>query len=123
MEKITVTDDSRKGDELVKKINLADYAKSTFSMFAGESVELTLSVHNSLVGVIADRFGKNVFITRDDNKQDFFILKTNVNISGQFFGWIFALGDKVEIVSPEEVRARFKAHVGDVSKIYREEKP
>lgn len=123
MEKITVTDDSRKGDELVKKINLADYAKSTFSMFAGESVELTLSVHNSLVGVIADRFGKNVFITRDDNKQDFFILKTNVNISGQFFGWIFALGDKVEIVSPEEVRALFKAHVGDVSKIYREEKP
>lgn len=122
MEKITVLDDRRRGAEEVGKIDLADYAKSTFSMFAGESEELTLSVDKSLVGVIADRFGKNVFITSDKNNDDRFILKVRVNISGQFFGWLFALGDKIELVGPEDVRLRFRQRVESIMKIYGEGK-
>lgn len=118
MEKITVTEKERSGRELVEKINLAEYAKSTFSMFAGERKEITLSVSKSLTGVIADRFGKNIFITSDENNEDNFIVKVNVNISDQFFGWVFALGEKIEIVSPEDVRSRFKEHCEKVSKLY-----
>ena len=63
MEKIELTDKKRSGTEQFSNIDLAKYSQATFGMFAGESVKVTLSVDNSLVGVIADRFGKNIFIT------------------------------------------------------------
>jgi predicted DNA-binding transcriptional regulator YafY len=120
MEKIEITDRKRSGDELFKNINLARYSRSTFGMFAGEEVMVTLSVDNSLVGVIADRFGKNVFITKDENCENHFLVRVNVNISEQFFGWLFALGDKVKIVSPEDVAKKFKRHSRKVSNLYKE---
>lgn len=121
MEKITVTESKRKGGDIVKNINIADYAKSTFSMFAGDTQEITLSVDKGLVGVIADRFGKNIFITSDDNNDNNFIVKVNVNISDQFFGWLFALGNKVRITAPESVCARFEAHMDKVAELYKKE--
>lgn len=121
MEKISVTDSERKGAEEVRKIDIADYAKSTFSMFAGDTQEITLSVDKKLVGVIADRFGKNIFITSDENNENNFIVKVNVNISDQFFGWVFALGDKIKITAPESVSARFEAHCLKVARLYEKE--
>ena len=121
MEKITVTDNERKGMEIVGGINIANYAKSTFSMFAGDTQEITLSVDKGLVGVIADRFGKNIFITSDENNDNNFFVKVNVNISDQFFGWVFALGDKIRITSPESVCARFEAHIAKVAGLYEKE--
>lgn len=121
MESITVTRDERKGRELVDKISIADYAKSTFSMFAGDTQEITLSVDKSLVGVIADRFGKNIFITSDETNDNNFIVKVNVNISDQFFGWVFALGDKIRITAPESVCARFSAHLDKVARLNEKE--
>lgn len=115
MEKITVTDDKRKGRELFSKLNMADYAKSTFSMFAGEETEIELSVKNDFVGIIADRFGKNVFITSDEKHADRFLVKVNVNLSEQFFGWIFALGDGVCITAPEFARKSFMSHLEKVA--------
>lgn len=122
MENIELLDRERSGREEMKKINLADYSRSTFGMFAGESVEVTISVDNSLVGVIADRFGKNIFITDDEENENHFLAKVNVNISEQFFGWLFALGDKVKITAPENVVERFKEHSRKVSNMYKEEK-
>ena len=121
MEKISVTEDKRKGREAVEKISIADYAKSTFSMFAGDTQEITMSVDKGLVGVIADRFGKNIFITSDDDNDNNFIVKVNVNISDQFFGWVFALGDKVKITSPENVCERFRVHTEKVARLYKKE--
>ncbi|MEE3333820.1 MAG: WYL domain-containing protein [Ruminococcus sp.] len=118
MESITVTDKKRQGRELFDKLNLADYAKSTFSMFAGEPAPIEMSVKNDFVGIIADRFGKDAFITADENRDGRFIVKVNVNISEQFFGWVFALGDGAEIISPKEVRARFAEYINKVSSMY-----
>ncbi len=120
MENIELTERKRMGAEVFKKINLAEYARSTFGMFAGEKALITISVDNSLAGVIADRFGKNVFITADENNENHFLVRVNVNISEQFFGWLFALGDKVKIVSPEEVVKKFKKHSRKVSNLYKE---
>lgn len=120
MERIEVSDQKRIGEKKFEKFNMADYSKSTFSMFAGEQKSIELSVHKDLIGVIADRFGKDVFITKDQNNDDHFILNITVNISSQFFGWLFALGDKIKIISPDEVVKEFKKHAKKVSNIYRE---
>lgn len=120
MENIELTDSKRMGTQQFGEINLAQYSRSTFGMFAGESVMVTLSVDNSFAGIIADRFGKNVFITADEENENHFLVRVNVNISGQFFGWLFALGDKVKIVSPEDVAEKFKEHSRKVSNLYKE---
>lgn len=120
MEKINITGDSRKGEKQFKAINLAEYSKSTFSMFAGERVSITLSVHESLIGVIADRFGRDVFITRDTKRDNHFLLKVEVNVSDQFFGWLFALGNGVRIISPDSVAQKFADHCAKVLNIYKD---
>ena len=118
MEKIDITERRRSGVEEFKKINLADYSRSTFGMFAGENVQVTLSVDKSLVGVFADRFGKNIFITSDKSDDSRFIAKVNVNVSEQFFGWLFALGDMAALTAPEDVVDKFKEHSRKVMNQY-----
>lgn len=120
MEKIELTESRRSGTDEFKKIDLAQYAQSTFGMFAGESVQVTLSVDNSLIGVIADRFGKNVFVTSDEENENRFLVRVKVNISAQFFGWLFALGEKAKIVAPENIVKDFKKHSRKVSNMYKE---
>ncbi len=120
MEKIELCDRKRSGIDEMSGIDLAEYSRSTFGMFAGENAEVTLSVDNSLAGVIADRFGKNIFITNDENNENHFLAKVSVNVSEQFFGWVFALGDKVKIISPEDVVEGFTEHSRKVSNLYKE---
>lgn len=120
MERIELTDIERKGKENFKKFDIASYTKATFSMFSGDETQLTLRVHKDLVGVIADRFGKNVFITDDKDDNDCFTLRVNVKISEQFFGWLFALGDKIKITDPPEAVSGYKNHVEKVLNMYKE---
>lgn len=121
MEKIRVTETPRNGREVFDKFDVASYTKATFAMYSGTFTDVTLSVHNSLIGVIVDRFGKSVFITEDKNNPDRFILKTTVNLSEQFFGWLFALGDKIRIISPTDAIEKYKAQLRNVSNLYNKE--
>ena len=118
MEHIEVCDEQRLGKDKFKKFDIASYTKSTFSMFSGKETTVKLSVHNSLIGVIADRFGKNLFITKDEDKEDHFIVKITVNLSEQFYGWLFALGDKIKIIAPNEAVESFKKLAEKVSSLY-----
>lgn len=118
MEHIDVCDEQRLGKDKFKKFDIASYTKSTFSMFSGKETTVKLSVHNSLIGVIADRFGKNLFITKDEDKEDHFVVKITVNLSEQFYGWLFALGDKIKIIAPNEAVESFKNLTEKVSSLY-----
>lgn len=120
MEQITISDQKRQGQEIFEKFNIADYTKSTFGMFAGDECEIELSVHSDLIGVIADRFGNKVFVTNDPQRDNHFIVKTNVNISEQFFGWLFGLGDKIILLSPGFAVDKFKNHAKNINRIYEE---
>lgn len=59
---ITMLDEQRQGKECFKKLDMADYAKKSFGMFGGKEQMVKLLADNALVGVILDRFGKNVII-------------------------------------------------------------
>ncbi|MDL2295667.1 WYL domain-containing protein [Lachnospiraceae bacterium OttesenSCG-928-E19] len=91
------------------EIDLAKLAKRTFGMFGGEEDIVKLRVKNQLIGVIIDRFGKDVPVRADG--EEHFIARVEVAISGPFFGWIFGLGEGVEIVSPEYVVEDYKQQI------------
>ena len=106
---ISMFDEKREGKEHFKKLDMADYAKKSFGMFGGEEQTVKLLVDNSLVGVIIDRFGKNIMLIPAD--ENHFTVNVDVHVSRQFMGWIMSLGEKVKIVGPEAVVSQMKEEI------------
>jgi len=116
MEKISIMESGRDGTERFEKFDLAHYAKSVFSMFGGEECEVTLSVRNELIGVIVDRFGRDVFIRRGDD--DRFLISVGVVLSPQFYAWLFGLGTGVRILSPEKAIEEYKTKIWELQQLF-----
>ena len=70
-------------------------------MYGGKTQKVTLEGRNDLVGVVIDRFGKDIQITEKGG--DTFTATVEVTISRQFLGWIFAVGDGLRITAPEPI--------------------
>ena len=117
MRRIRILDTKREGKAVFREFNPAKYAKSSFGMFGGEMTDVRLRCRNSMIGVILDRFGKEIMI-RPDGK-DHFITNVEVSVSDQFFGWVFALGGMVQILSPEEVTKKMKSTIRKVQAAHR----
>ena len=98
---IEVGNDERAGKEEFKNFDMAKYSKATFGMYHGEKTKVCIKFANHMCGVFIDRFGKDTLFRKIDENHSELIV--DINVSPQFFGWIFSLGNDVEIVSPREV--------------------
>ncbi len=116
MVKIALLDKKREGKEQFKIFNLPRYTKSLFGMYGGEEVKVTLEAENGMVGILIDRFGKEIPIKQTDESH--FRTVVNVAISTQFLGWIMALGEGVRIIGPDSVVQRMKEEISLLSKLY-----
>ena len=59
-----------------------------------------------MCGVFIDRFGKDIiFLPIDEEHSEVYV---DVNVSPQFFGWIFGLGKDVKVTGPSEVVEQMK---------------
>lgn len=113
---IQMSGEKREGKEHFKKLDMADYAKKSFGMFGGEEQKVKLRVENNLAGVIIDRFGKDVMMIPED--ENYFTVNVDVRVSNQFLGWVFSLGEGVEIVSPDEVLEQMKREITRLNRQY-----
>lgn len=96
-----IVNSKREGKNLLKT-NMVDYSNYHFGMYGGERRIVRLLVANDKAGVIIDRFGKGISIVPyDDNT---FVVDVKVAVSNMFLGWIFGLGDSIEILLPEDIR-------------------
>ena len=115
---ITFTEEKRLGSKEFKDFDLPKYTKSLFGMFSGEMTSVTLEGRNDLVGVVIDRFGKDISIV--PRGEDHFQAQVNIAISRQFLGWMFAIGDGLRITAPENVVALMKEEAKKLMKMYDE---
>ncbi|MCQ2499376.1 MAG: WYL domain-containing protein [Lachnospiraceae bacterium] len=106
MMKISLEEEKRAGKEEFKNFDMADYSKSTFGMYQGKKTLVKIVFANPMVGVFIDRFGKDITIRKVDD--DLSEINVNVNVSPQFFGWIFSLGKDVKVAGPSEVVEEMK---------------
>lgn len=113
---IELTREKREGSEQFRKFDLAVYARKTFGMYQGEESIVSLKCENSLVGVMIDRFGRDVSIAPADD--DHFILRVKVAVSRHFFGWIIALGEGVQIVGPDTVVRQMREEIERLGRQY-----
>lgn len=115
---VELTDQERLGKDRYEKIDIAAYAKKTFGMFAGEEKTIRLRCDKALTGVIVDEFGAEVAIRRDE--EDKILARMDVAVSPQFFGWLAGLGDRVEILAPEDVKEDYKNYLRQIIALYGE---
>lgn len=113
---IKTSEEVREGKEHFQKLDLAAYAKKSFGMFGGKEQTVKLLVSNHLSGVIIDRFGKDVMMIPAD--EEHFTVNVNVYVSRQFLGWVFSLGEGIQIIGSEEVVKQMKAEAERMIKQY-----
>ncbi len=106
MDKVEKAMYDREGQEAFAKVDMAEYTKYTFSMYQGEKQSVTMRFPNNMVDAVMDRFGRDVLIMKADDRH--FEVTAVVSVSPQFFGWVFGLGNKVEIIRPDDVREQMK---------------
>lgn len=116
MERIEILDGRRIGMKEFLKLDFPDYKKQVFGMFGGETEKLKIRFDNSLVGAVADRFGKDVEIKKYDGGH--FVAEVNVVVSSKFFGWLFSFGDKAKVLEPEKTVREFRRFAKSVIKLY-----
>jgi len=111
MTSINTVDEPREGLEQFAKVDMAQYSKRVFSMYSGKEQSVRLQFDNSLIGVVIDKFGKDVVVSAGT---DNFTINVNVMVSAQFFGWLAGLGCGAQIVSPQSVKERYAAHLKEI---------
>lgn len=103
---ISVEEEKRSGKEVFRNFDMAEYSKATFGMYQGQKAKVKIRFANYMCGVFIDRFGKDIsFRPIDDEHSE---LHVDVNVSPQFFGWIFSLGKDVKVTGPSEVVEQMK---------------
>lgn len=117
MVKLEVMKLPREGKELFSRFDLASYSQKVFGMFGGKEEKVRLVCKKELVGVMIDRFGKDIPL--HSSGENSFTFTVQVNVSQQFFGWLFALGDGVKIESPVAVAEQFKQQMQKVAENYK----
>ena len=117
MRGIEITDMRRDGKEYFDKLDMAAYTKMNFGMFGGEQIRVKLEFENNMVGVLLDRFGKDISIL-PVGKDGWSETSVDVALSDQFLGWIFSLGSSVKITGPEEVVSKFTGELKNLTDLY-----
>lgn len=106
MLRIQLCNETRAGKEEFARMDMGHYARKTFGMFGGEEETLRIRFENRYIGVVIDRFGKEVSVRADGERH--FIARVDVVVSEPFFGWLTGLGQGVEILSPREVAEAYR---------------
>ena len=86
-------------------LNMSDFFEKEFSMMNGEPCEVELLCENKLMSSIIDKFGVDVKTEIVD--EEYFKVIAEVNLSGNFYGWVFASQGAMRITYPNWVKEKF----------------
>ncbi len=116
MKSISMLDDLRSEAEAVKSFNPVSYTEKVFGMYGGKEEALEIEFVDSYIGVVFDRFGKDVTIRKE--RDGFFTARVHVAVSPQFFGWLSGLSVNARIVAPSEVASEYKKFLKNTLALY-----
>lgn len=107
----------RDGQEQFDRFDLSNYMKEMFGMFSGEAVQVYMELDASLVGVLVDRFGRDITLLPLADGSRFGVNLTVVP-GPTFYGWVMSFGGKAVVKAPEKVRQELKDYASFLSKEY-----
>lgn len=92
-------------EPIPKDFEVSDYIKTTFRMYGGERVGVTLLCENRMMDAIVDKFGEGVMTVLDG--EDHFKVFADVCPNSVFFRWVFGYGGGIKILYPESVKEKY----------------
>ena len=115
MSNVSVLDEPR--DNIGRdRFDVAEYTKKIFGMYSGEIIRAKLSFDPSLVNVVFDRFGRDVFITEESD--GWVTISAEVSASPVFLGWLLQFGSRAKIKEPDSLIEAMKTLISDAAKNY-----
>ena len=105
MAQISETEEPRYMDESARTLDLSRYGRSVFGMYGGQRRQVRMRFHDSLTGVVRDRFGKGAMLIPDGGEH--FTYTAEIAVSPVFFGWLAGFGERAKILWPEDVQQEY----------------
>ena len=96
--------------------DIANYKRSLFGMFSGETTEVDIEAHRSLISAMFDLFGDNIRLL--SNGEETVRFRVNVQVSDLFFGWCCSFGEKVKLLGPDHVIEELKEYTDSIKEQY-----
>ena len=114
MSDVSTLDEPR---DAIGDFDVAEYTKKIFGMYSGELVKATLSFDPSLINVVIDRFGGDVWVHAEPD--GWITVSAEVSASPVFLGWLLQFGNRAKIKGPESLLCAMKTLVAEASENYR----
>lgn len=119
MTDLRIEKEERAGQEAYHEFSPAIYSRKNFQMFGGKEMAVTMQCHETMVGVMIDRFGKEVSMRRMES--GWFQVRTQIAVSAHFFGWLAGMNGKIKITAPEEVAIEAREYLKGVLEQWEEQ--
>lgn len=107
MDAITLAEQPRAITEESRRLDLAAYSRAVFSMYNGQVHAVRMRFHNTLAGVVIDRFGRDSILIPDG--PDHFVFTAEIAVSPMFLSWLAGFGGKARILTPQSVANQFRS--------------
>lgn len=118
-----MTDVEVENDDIIRTNGRAEfisrdtkYLLTGNSMWSGQNKQVTIRVHESLLGDVYDMFGENVDVRPDD--PCFYTINVRVTTSEVFLNWVALFGPNMKIISPDSTRKEMKEFLENTLKNY-----
>ncbi len=96
--------------------DVADYTRRLFSMYGGETEKVELRCSREILEQVTDRFGDDIFITNLTDTH--FNFSCELSVSPALVTWILNYGNKIEVVSPQNLRDKVIARAEEALRLY-----
>ena len=85
-------------------------------MFGGEEETVALRLPENMIGIILDRFGKDIDIRMAG--EGMVSVRIKAAVSRQFYGWLTGLGAEITVTGPEHVRRGYIDYLENIMRNY-----
>ena len=106
----------RLGREEFNSFDVGEYTTKNFGMFRGEPDIVSISLPEDKIGIMFDRFGKDIDVR--PLKKGYLSCRVPVMVSNQFFGWLSGLGSEFEILMPKDIRTQYIEFLKSLITVY-----
>ena len=109
MDQVTVEEQELCSEARDQAERSPELVMQAYRMFQGEQRELTLRFRDRLIGLMYDKFGEGLHITRLDSQ--WCEARVTVQISMPFWSWLFMLSGDLRLVGPSNVLQEYKTQL------------
>ncbi len=81
-------------------------------------IDVRLRFANRLIGVVIDRFGRDIIIHRQG--EEHFTLTVRIVVSPQFLAWLYGFGGEVQVLAPPAVVRQVQDGIRALAGVYAE---